>query len=253
MKTAKASPAETFALAIERAAGYDLLARCFAYPDEAAVDAMRASAAATGHLLANGPLDPLLRALASSGHEQMERGYAECFTLTTSPDCPTFETAYLCNDPSQQTARMAALNGFYRAFGADTAGGFRPDDVSVELEFMSFLCRKQAYAIERMGAPRVRQATRAQRMFLTEHLGRWAQALGQRTAAMAQPGRFHAILGNALDAWLERETEILGAGRIERVEGPQMPWPDRAERGGTSGGPALVAGFEALQAMEVVT
>lgn len=252
MKKPKPSPEETYAGAIERAAGYELLALCFAYPDETSADAMRASAAATGHLLAGGPLDALLRILATADREDMERGYAASFTLTTSPDCPTFETAYLCTDPAEQTARMATLNGFYRAFGADSAGGFRPDDVSVELEFMSFLCRKQAYAVEHLGAARAGQALRAQRLFVTEHIGRWVHSLGRRTASMASPGTFYDVLGRALEAWIAREIEILGATPGDRAERPNLPWPDRAERGGLSGMTAIAAGSSDVSKMEVV-
>ena len=235
MSPARTSPSD-YEQALRRAAGYDLLARCFSYPEEQAVDGMREVAALTGHLLAGGPLHALLEALAVAAPEDLESAYIDCFTLTTSSDVPTFETAYLCPDPSQQTARMADINGFYRAFGADAAEvSFRPDDICVELEFMSFLCRKQAYAMIHLGAPRVAQAARAQRMFLSEHLGRWAMGLGRRTAAVAGSNRFYAELGQALSAWIESDAAELHARIHDPVEFPQLPWPDRSERGGILG------------------
>lgn len=230
--------------AIRRAAGYDLLARAFAYPDENSFQGVCEVAAAAGHLLAGGPLHQLLESLASSSASQLEPAYIACFTLTTSADCPTYETAYLCPDPQQQPSRMADINGFYRAFAADAADTtFRPDDISVELEFMSFLCRKQAYALEHLGAARAGQAVRAQRLFLERHLGRWAAALGGRTAGRAS-NDFYRTLGRALADWLAAEELEVGALVEDRVEAPQLPWPDRAERGGASGALPVVLGDE---------
>lgn len=225
--------AEQMDQAIGRSVGYELLAKCFAYPDDGALDAMREVAATGGHLLAEGPLHALLESLATTRQVTLERDYATVFTLTTSPDCPTFETAYVCRDPAQQTSRMADINGFYRSWGVDASGtSFRPDDISVELEFMAFLCRKQAFAAVNMGAPRAGQTARAQRMFLSNHLGRWAPALAagmQRTAASVS---FYGVLGRGLAAWIEDETTLAGARVEDAPAGPQLPWPDRSERGG---------------------
>lgn len=230
---------------LRRAAGYEVLARCFAYPDEGALDGMREVAAMTGHLLADTPLREVLEALAIATQEELEPQYIDCFTLTTSTDVPTFETAYLCTDPNQQTHRMADINGFYRAFGVDAAEtAFRPDDICVELEFMSFLCRKEVYAVEHLGAPRVAQARRAQRMFLSEHLGRWAPALGQRTARLAESSPFYRALGESLHAWIEADAAEIAAKIEASAESPQLPWPDRAEQGGIFGAPGGVLAMD---------
>lgn len=237
--------AETMEHAITRAAGYELLAKCFAYPDDSALDAMREAAAAGGHLLAGGPLHALLEALATAQQASLERDYAAVFTLTTSPDCPTFETAYVCRDPAQQTSRMADINGFYRSWGVDASGtSFRPDDISVELEFMAFLCRKEAYAAVHMGAPRAGQAARAGRLFLSRHLGRWAPALAAATGRTAPGGSFHALLGEALEAWIAGDIAASGAKVDDAAERPQLPWPDRSERGGMLPGPATIISAE---------
>lgn len=235
-----ATPPPKIEEAIRRAAGYQLLSRCFVYPDEGALDAMRDVAAAVGHLLAGGPLHGLLEELARADHEELEGAFINCYTLTTSPDCPTYETAYLCPDPVQQTARMADINGFYRAFGVDTVDtGFRPDDISVELEFMSFLCRKQAYAQEHLGAPRVAQVKRAQRMFLNEHLGRWAGPLGRQTVLRSTGSAFYRELGQALEDWVLADMELAGVKGIATVAGPALPFPEPGkEFGGAIGNAA---------------
>ena len=169
--------------ALARAAVYEALAHALAYPDAARVQAVNSCGAALA--TTDLPL-PLLRFAvlareAVSG--ALEPVHVALNTLSSSPDCPAYESAYVSGDPQQQTQRMADIAGFYRAFGVDaTEGGYRPDELSVELEFMAFLCQKEAYAEGHLGPPRARQARKAQRIFLEHHLGRWAGALGERLA-----------------------------------------------------------------------
>jgi len=172
----------------------------------------------------------------------IEPEYVDLMSFSSSPDCPTFETAYFSSDAIQQTNRMADIAGFYRAFGVDTrSGGFRPDELSVELEFMSFLCQKEAYAAEHLGAPRVKQSAKAQRMFLGEHLGRWGAAFGRRVSSRATPGSFYHVAGLALAAWIGDDCALLGT-KPEEVSGdPSTDWREPISHGPEfAGEPALV-------------
>lgn len=212
---------------LQRAAVYDLLARSIAYPDGATFASLLETAEAAAPLLAGTPAEAILPLIDVADQEELKASHIRIFTLSCSPDCPTFETAFLSNDPSQQTARMADIAGFYRAFGVDPATpGFRPDDISVELEFMGYLCRKEVHATEHLGAPRVGQVRRAQRMFLKEHLGRWGAPLGRRIAFRSPGERFYFAVGDAMSDWLDAECERLGTGPIERVDEPQMTWEE---------------------------
>jgi TorA maturation chaperone TorD len=219
--------AEPIEQTLQRAAVYDLLARALAYPDAATFASLLETATVAGPLLAGTPAGEVLRLLDSVTREELETSHVRVFTVSCSPDCPTFETAFLSNDPAQQTGRMADIAGFYRAFGVDPAvPGFRPDDISVELEFMGYLCRKQVHATDHLGAPRVGQVRRAQRMFLEEHLGRWGAPLGRRIAYRAPAERFYFTVGEALADWLDAECERLGTGPIDQVDAPQMTWEE---------------------------
>lgn len=225
--TTMTGPELSVELTIRRAAAYDLIARCLAFPDSAAALAVREAATVAQPLLEGTPLERLATLAFDATAQQLEERYSRIFTFSTSVDCPTFETAYLSTDAGQQTHRMADINGFYRAFGVDTMGsGFRPDDICVELEFMGFLCRKQVYAAEHMGAPRVNQALRAQRMFLKEHLGRWGAPLGLRIARHAASDPFYSEVGHALHDWLEADCSLLKVGPIEKAGQPGMEWSD---------------------------
>ena len=207
--------------------GYALLAHCFASPDAAAIERIRDIGASSQSALGSSVLAPLAAAAAGATREDLEEQYASLFTLSSSPDCPTFETAFISTDHLQQTNRMADIAGFYRAFGVDTGGnGFRPDELSVELEFVAFLCQKQAYAAEHLGAPRVKQTLRAERLFLREHLARWGGPLGRRVAMRASGHAFYAALGSALHDWLDEECSRLAVGPVEMVDEPRMEWED---------------------------
>ena len=227
-------------LAVTRAMGYALLAHAFAYPDAAGISAMREIAALAAPGLAATPLAELCGRAAEASQEELEAAYVNVFTVGYSPDCPTFETAYLAADLIQQTNRMADIAGFYRAFGVEgTSGGFRPDDLSVELEFMAFLCQKQAYAAEHLTAARVAESKRAQRLFLREHLGRWGGGAGARVSACADPTSFYDIAGRALGAWISADARQIKTGQIQPVDTPAQAW-ERPEESDEDIAPAQV-------------
>ena len=209
-------------LASKRSAAYSLLAYALAYPENSALESLREAAGEATTALAGTPLAGLARIAATATRAELEPAYVRLCTLSSSPDCPTYESAYFSSDPQQQTNRMADIAGFYRAFGVESADtGFRPDDMPVELEFMAFLCRKQAYAALHLGAPRAGQTLRAQRTFLADHLGCWAGGLGRRFAAGAPVGHFYQMAGLALAEWVADDCHLLGA-RPEEVSGQPM-------------------------------
>jgi TorA maturation chaperone TorD len=243
MTAAKNGPAHV-ELAIRRAVAYELLARSVAYPDANGVAAMRELAAVASGLLGATPVAGLVGLAADASQEALEETYVRLFTLSTSSDCPTFETALLATDHLQQSARMADIAGFYRAFGVDAREpGFRPDDISVELEFMGYLCRKQAYAAEHLGAPRVNQVLRAQRLFLREHLGRWAGAIGRRMSVLSAPESFYDVVGRAIEGWVAEDVALINAGPVESVDIPELRWTRPDEEGD---GPTAEADLEVI-------
>ena len=209
---------------VRRAFNYSLLAAALNDPDEAGIAELQALVAAGGDLAAGTSLAGVAALAAHADPEVLVPEYTRLFSLSSSQDCPTFETAFACSQPAEQTSLMADVAGFYRAFGVDTGGnGLRPDDIRVELEFMAYLCRKQLYAVEHLGAPRVAQVNRAMRMFLGEHLGRWAPGLGRNIAANANGNAFYAAVGMGLTLWLEEEFLRLKVTPANRFEAPLMP------------------------------
>lgn len=90
-----------------------------------------------------------------------------------------------------QPVDLADVSGFYLAFGfgPTESDASPPDHLGTELEFMSLLYLKLAYALERRRPEQVRITRDAMGRFLQDHLGRWTTALrdGLATAGGAPP------------------------------------------------------------------
>ncbi|MBI2316064.1 MAG: molecular chaperone TorD family protein [Betaproteobacteria bacterium] len=213
-----------------RSQAYSFLALAFAYPDAAQVSALErqyALAALDSETLADAAaataLIALQPALSDLTVAALERAYTQCFGHAVSKDCPPYEAEYGQAHIFQKAHTLADVAGFYRAFGLDLAADAheRADHVSVELEFMHFLCLKEAYAL-RQGHPEERLALcrEAQRKFLRNHLCRWAFGFARRLRAKA--GRtLYRELGQLLAVFLEAELQALGLKPAE-VAGPDM-------------------------------
>src|SRR3990172_7906898 len=107
MMTGTRSSASNVDQAVRRALGYELLARCLGYPDQAATEAMRETAGMAGPVLAGGELEAVVEAALEASPEELEERHVQLFSLSSSPDCPTFESALLSGDHLQMTERMA--------------------------------------------------------------------------------------------------------------------------------------------------
>ena len=226
-----------------RSALYALLARTLAYPTADRLAQVRAQVAPLLREIEFGPASlrhgvaQLLARLDTATPQEWERAYIDLFTLTVSPDSPTWETAYSASDVIQQSQRMADIAGFYRAHGLQLGGAARerPDHIATELEFLSFMARKEAVAIEALGPEQVDEWRRTQVHFLADHLGCWGPALGRRIQRLAQ-GSVYAPVGALLTAWLEAEMAALDARPAEHLDQPApLPEPGDDACGPTDG------------------
>jgi TorA maturation chaperone TorD len=81
--------------------------------------------------------------------------------------------------------------------------------MSSECEFLLVLGRKEAYAIERDDPAMLEETRRATRLFLRDHLGRWAPAFGRKLAQADRDG-FYGALGDLCHAFVTHECARLG-------------------------------------------
>lgn len=140
----------------------------------------------------------LLARLRHDGFESFQTAYVTAFGHAARGDCPLNEIEYgdPGADPLFQPHRLADLAAFYRAFGLEVAdeAAERPDHLGMELEFLSVLAAKEAYAVahgrdEDLGA----RCRDAQKKFLREHLGRWAPAFARHLSRAATDDTLAAL------------------------------------------------------------
>ena len=129
--------------------------------------------------------DIFVARLNSATFEDLKSAYVSAFGHAARGDCPLNEIEYgdIKADPLFQPHRLADLGAFYSAFGLELAADAaeRHDHICLELEFMSVLAAKEAYALEhQLDAEQLVLCRNAQKLFLREHLGRWTPAFTRR-------------------------------------------------------------------------
>ncbi|MGH7599201.1 MAG: TorD/DmsD family molecular chaperone [bacterium] len=139
-----------------------------------------------------------------SNLETLEKSYRYLFGFTAHPKVPPYETEYGEEALFQQPQELGDLSGFYSAFGLKLNTFERVDHISCECEFLSFLARKEAYALEQNEAMMLEETRRAQRLFLKDHLGRFMPAF-VKTLSRENPDGFYGRLGNLCRDFTRRE------------------------------------------------
>jgi len=125
----------------------------------------------------------------------LETSYRYLFGHTAHPKVPPYETEYGEEALFQQPQELADLAGFFGAFGLKLNACERADHIACECEFLCFLNRKEAYALENNDASMLEETRKAQRLFLKDHLGRFAPAFSKLLSREDQNG-FYGALGN---------------------------------------------------------
>ena len=212
-------------LAFIRSAMYKLLAKSFLYPTQEVYDLVLSQSFQDS--LADALLMPNLsqemekdiltfRELMANNQkipsrEELESEYNRLFAHLGSAKCPPYETEYGFDNVFQKTTAMADIAGFYSAYGLEVAdkNTERVDFISMELEFMSYLAMKEAYAREHGEQEHLEICIDTQRKFLRDHLGRWISIFA-RILASATENEFYRQLGKVTEDFLNSEATALG-------------------------------------------
>jgi DMSO reductase family type II enzyme chaperone len=152
--------------------------------------------------------------------DDLKASHLHCFGHTISKECPPYESEYNQTHIFEKSQSLADIAGFYKAFGLNLAPDLndRLDHISVELEFMQFLCLKEAYAVaEHHDQEKLALCRDAQLKFLDEHLGCWAFGFVRRLKNRSGDG-LHGLIGEMLVAFLTGEMRRFGlepGGEVE--------------------------------------
>ncbi len=177
------------AVVLARAAVLRLIAQGFGYPAPGGASAMRQAFARLGPARHGAALGASLtsriararQAWLEAGDSGLEAEYMRLFH--GSGPVSLRETAYGDGRrPAGRPVEIADVNGFYLAFGVEpsNANPDMPDHLSAEVEFLSLMLLKEAYAMARLRKPEHRLTRKAAREFVEDHLGRWVPALCAR-------------------------------------------------------------------------
>lgn len=168
-----------------------------------------------------------------SAHSLAE-AHRTLFGHNLTPDCPPYETQFHETHIFQQAQTLADIAGFYRAFGLDVAESAheRADHLSVELEFMGYLCLKEWHALASGREGDANVCRDAQKKFLGDHVGVWAGAFAERLAGRAA-GTPYAGVARALGTFVHVERERLGVVPSSSAVYHGAPEPNEKEGCGT--------------------
>jgi DMSO reductase family type II enzyme chaperone len=165
-------------------------------------------------------LAPRVRGLktcpAARRPEELTATYRRLFGHTARGRVPAYETEYGSDALFQKPQELADLAGFLGAFGlaVDPSAHERIDHVSCELEFLAFLSRKEAHALESGDDPMLLETRRAGRLFLTDHLARFVPSFTRRVLR-EDPDGFYGRLAALCQELVKSE-----CARLEATLGP---------------------------------
>ena len=212
------TPAAAISNVLLRAGMYRTLAQAFSYPDQEMAAALKECW--SSHLLQwkkgwpEGIHELLVTALEDLQNSSIpELAEAHVRLFGPAARCPLTETSW--GDAARllgKPAQIADISGFYCAFGLQPVAGpdATPEDHLVtELEFMSILCLKEAYALN-TGLDEQLSITRdARNMFLEEHLATWIDYWAAQVQE-ENPPAFYRTLATILQSIFRSECEQLG-------------------------------------------
>lgn len=208
---------ETQEIALLRSAAYHALALGFGQPSPDTIERL-ASAKGARHVgaLMVELTEYVLAGWAPTTRDELERRHVELFSHAVRGRVPLYETEYGKLETLQQPRAIADICGFVEAFGLHVARGERPDHLRVECELMAFLARKEAFALQCGDHDMLAETRKATRLFLRDHLGCFAPALGARLER-EDAGGFFGALGGALHALVTWD-----CARVDVEAGPEV-------------------------------
>lgn len=148
-------------------------------------------------------LPELLDAWRTTDRDELRREYSGLFEVGSSgPPVPIREDLHL-NQPAGVREDIVRFYEFF-GYGLDERFAWAPDHLSVELEFMHFLCYQEAEMTARDGDALSFQL--AQRDFAERHLCNWVSDLAHKVIEQ-QPDSLYGRLLAAMSEFLVKDFE----------------------------------------------
>lgn len=208
----------------KRIIAYSFFAKVFSYPEPSLFNLVPPM---LNHILS---LTPNLADLKTQAHSltDLEAQYVTlllCKENGSMTASPLHESSYARDGRMLAAQELADIAGFYLAFGLQVKEeADKPDHISTELEFMSFLTLKEKLAIENINKninnvnckyemekyiEGKNVCRRAQKLFLKDHLGCWISVFKEKLLKLLPAASFYCQSAAILETMVQQDMKHL--------------------------------------------
>lgn len=157
----------------EEAILYKALSVAFSYPQEESFKTLKEVLSLLVEKNESEELEDFYKALLTSNWENLQEEYSRLFLA--EPICSPYESEYEEDKVCGKSRIIPDILGFYRAFGLKRAQKDMSDHIACQLEFLSFLSLKEAYAIENGLMEEMDICAEGRSKFIMEHMLNWIE------------------------------------------------------------------------------
>jgi TorA maturation chaperone TorD len=209
--------------------GYRILAGCYYPPDDGQDGRVHDLASVISQVCPDAEQD--VRAMQEIiPHADRIIDYSRLFVGPFAVQAPPYGAVYLDPGNRGHGTSAAGVRDFYLEMGLELSRDCRelPDHISVELEFMHFLCIKEAEAASRSDLETVLHFSQKQKEFIDGSLG-WVNEFTDRIRAGAATGFYRGLAGctrifidshlnsiRSLVGWVQRSETHRSGGAARR-------------------------------------
>jgi TorA maturation chaperone TorD len=159
-----------------------------------------------------------LQYLDESDRKALEAVYTKELIMNDPAEgCSPYESVYVKREDVAWL--MGELDGIYaeEGFSVSPSENQMPDHASVQLEFLSKLCGREADAWERESSEEALKYLRRQISFLEGHVSRWFPEFTGRLNRQFE-SNFYALAANSARLFMAHDMDLIGS-LIERYQG----------------------------------
>ncbi|MEZ0322851.1 MAG: molecular chaperone TorD family protein [Hydrogenothermaceae bacterium] len=193
---------------------YEYLSVGFSYPTSESISLMKSNLEnlreAINCLKINFDIEEFKKVLEVLDLFDIQGEYNNLFLIGLK--APNFETAYEI-DKNSKGAEISDIDGFYNAFGLKISKPIEPDNIQVELEFLSLLLQKKIFLEEKNDEEGVQICNDGYKKFLQDHIGRWYDIF-INLIKLSTDQKYYLSLSDLLRKFLDIETEGLKINKI---------------------------------------
>lgn len=159
----------------------------------------------------------------------LAKEYVKIFRFSSKTvRCMPYESLYVSPGGEATGWVLAEIEGEYAAAGLALSPSQKdpPDFISIELEFMAFLCGQEIEAWNREAKKEGIQALKRQAAFLNEHLARWVPNWARLVETTASEG-VYSVVAEAARVFISHDRDLVNT-LLDKFQGTPKAAKDKA-------------------------